>query len=158
MALNLQPGRHRHTYELMAAVWRLSTVVVMQFKHSFGIQRPADRSPLVQPVLLTPGHGAYPAGHATQGAIVVEVLKKMLPLGAPNADDRADQLDRLAARIAENRVVAGLHFTADNAAGKDLGKWLGEYFCARCDIPGGTSPTDYTALQWLWERAQGEWS
>lgn len=57
-SLNLQPGRHRYTFELLAAVWRFSTVVVMQFKHAFGIRRPADRSPLIQPVLLTPGHGS----------------------------------------------------------------------------------------------------
>ena len=66
MVLNLQPGRHRHTFELMSTVFRLSSTVVMQFKHHLRVRRPADRSPLVQPVLAVPGHASYPAGHATQ--------------------------------------------------------------------------------------------
>jgi hypothetical protein len=155
MVLNLRPGRHRYTYELMSAVWQFSTVAVMQFKDSFGTKRPADRSPLVQPVLLTPGHGAYPAGHATQNFFVVHVLKKLLKVAA--GDDLATQLTRLAQRIADNRVVAGLHFPDDNAAGKTLGNALGAYFCAKCDAQG-VQPADYSALQWLWEQASGEWS
>jgi membrane-associated phospholipid phosphatase len=161
--LNLQPGRHRFTYELLAAVWRLSTLVVMQFKHRFGIQRPADRSPLVQPVLLTPGHGAYPAGHATQAHFAAEVLKQLLGIAGAQ-DDRVEQLDRLAARIAENRVVAGLHFKEDIDAGRTLGEALAGYFCDRCELPAATqntpapAPGDETAVQWLWQRAKEEWA
>ena len=35
MVLNLQPGRHRFTYELMRAALNLSGIAVMQFKHHF---------------------------------------------------------------------------------------------------------------------------
>src|SRR3546814_18772370 len=43
-----------------------------------------------------------------------------------------EQLMRLAARIAINRTVAGLHFPVDSAAGALLGLTLGRYLAARC--------------------------
>jgi hypothetical protein len=46
------------------------------------------------------------------------------------ASDRPwrEQFLRLAARIAVNRVIAGVHFPIDNAAGMVLGVQLGRYF------------------------------
>jgi hypothetical protein len=46
------------------------------------------------------------------------------------------QLMRLAARIAINRTVAGVHFPIDSAAGAMLGMTLGHYFVSRCDGSG----------------------
>lgn len=148
MVLNLQPGRHRATYELMSAVFRLSTIIVMQFKHHFRIRRPADRSSLIQPVLLTPGHGSYPAGHATQCHFMAAVLKKLT--NATASSEVADQLDKLATRIAENRVVAGLHYPEDNDVGELLGKQLAEHFIFRATDAG-------SAVEWVWGKAKAEW-
>jgi hypothetical protein len=176
--MNLQAGRHRYTYELMSAVFRLSSTVVMQFKNHLRVRRPADRSPLIQPVLPTPGHGSYPAGHSTQCHFVAAVLKTLLSEAAdrkrkptlddvlagpckytrklsevsPALGDVSRQLDVLADRIAYNRVVAGLHYVEDNRGGVTLGTALAAYFLQR--VRDGR----HAALAWLWERALDEWA
>ena len=58
-------------------------------------------------------------------------------------------LGELAGRIAENRVVAGLHFSDDNTQGKELGEKLADYFIDR-------SVAQRSALRWLWRKAAGE--
>jgi hypothetical protein len=159
MILNLQPGRHRFTYEMMYAAMHLSGVAVMQFKHHFRVRRPADRSPLVQPVVLTPAHGSFPAGHATQCYFLATILKDLVGnrLGGDNlhpGGDVPDQLDKLAARVGENRVIAGVHYEEDITAGAQLGKDLGAYFLKKAKPVVGAQPQ--TALQWLWKKADGE--
>jgi len=50
----------------------------------------------------------------------------------PYWDSTAQQLDALADRITQNRVIAGVHFPVDGEAGKALAVWLAEYFLASC--------------------------
>jgi len=154
MVLNLQPGRHRFTYELMQAALGLSGPVVMQFKHFFGTRRPADHSPLIQPMILTPGHGSYPMGHATQSYILATVLQDPALATMERGAETGTQLDALAYRISENRVVAGVHYMDDLTAGQVLGTALGEYFLRKASANTG-NPT--TPLEWLWEQAIAEW-
>jgi hypothetical protein len=62
--------------------------------------------------------------------MTARVLQSLLAAG-PASEMRA-QLQRLAARIAINRTVAGVHFPIDSAAGRLLGHTLGSYFVHRC--------------------------
>jgi hypothetical protein len=116
--------------ELVDLAVQLVVAVEMRFKHDFACWRPADLSAQVQPMITTPEHGAFPAGHAAQAYAVAIVLEKLL--GLASQDKRAVQLQRIAARISINRVVAGVHFPVDLSAGRVLGLALGEYFLARC--------------------------
>ena len=87
-------------------------------------------------MIETPGHGSWPSGHATEAfavAVLLEALMNAAP-GAgspPNGSLNHEQLQRLAARIATNRVVAGVHYPVDSACGRLLGTALAEFLVAR---------------------------
>ncbi len=148
MVLNLQPWRYRYTLELFATVFRLSTLITMQFKHHFRVLRAGDRSVLVQPVLLNPGHWSYPAGHASQCYFASAILTNLTV--AKLGPDVTNQLDKLAQRIGENRVVAGVHYPEDI----DKGKALGQSLAAMLEYRAKAEPS---ALNWLFRQARSEW-
>jgi hypothetical protein len=130
----LSPERTRRTMELINMVLQLCVYVEMRFKQAMGCFRPIEFNAQVQPMITTPGHGTFPMGHASQAYAVAYVLKQLLNLDPyPLVKD---QLDRQAARIATNRIIAGMHFPVDAMAGLMLGIALGEYFVGRC-LGGG---------------------
>ena len=128
--VNLHPARKKKTLELLDVALRFATVVEMRIKHALNCPRPVDYSPQIQPMILTPSHGSLPSGHSTEAHIVAHILAALLPAGANPLWQT--QLAKLAERIATNRVIAGVHFPVDSAAGRVLGVTLGEYLLARC--------------------------
>ena len=130
----MHPDRTRRTFELINMVLQFCVYVEMRFKHALACWRPVEYNAQVQPMITTPGHGTFPRGHATQAYAVAYVLKALLNLKPSTWTHKIviDQLDRQAARIATNRVIAGVHFPVDSMAGRMLGVALGEYFVGRC--------------------------
>ena len=140
----------------------------MQFKHAWGVRRPTDRSSLIQPVILTPNHGSYPAGHSTQCWFVAEVLKELIKyrktagvitgVTVAHQPEIDNQLEALADRIGVNRIVAGVHYKDDIDEGKELGKRLAKYFIAKSTgkNTAGGAVTAGPALDWLWRKAMNE--
>src|SRR5260370_1682707 len=134
----MHPDRTRRTFELVNSLLQFCVYVEMRFKHALACYRPVEYNAQVQPMLTTPGHGSFPMGHATQAYAVAHVLKELLNLDPnplappPKYQTVIQQLERQAARIATNRVVAGVHFPVDSMAGRMLGVALGEYFVGRC--------------------------
>ena len=187
--LPLSPRRTPRTLELMAASVMFAAFVVQQAKVRFNLPRPVALSPRIQPIIETPGFSTYPSGHATQAALVSGLLWQ---LAGPSlaSDWRASvkgMLDDLAARIGQNREVAGVHFPADTEAGRKLavgGPAVGESVGGKGDAPGasllgmllhaaGVAPFDPAAaapraaaapasvdqpLAWLWRQAAAEWA
>jgi hypothetical protein len=127
----MHPTRTKRTFELINIVLQFCVYVEMRFKHALACWRPVECNAQVQPMITTPGHGSFPSGHATQAFAVAHVLKSLLKLKPAHAAI-IEQLDRQAARIATNRVVAGVHFPVDSMAGRMLGVALAEYFVGRC--------------------------
>ena len=130
----MHPDRTRRTFELINLVLQFCVYVEMRVKHSLACWRPVEHNAQVQPMITTPGHGSFPSGHATQVFAVAHVLKSLLKLN-PTKPAHAliiEQVERQAARIATNRVIAGVHFPVDSMAGRMLGVALGEYFVGRC--------------------------
>ncbi len=126
-------------------------------KHFCSTPRPFDLTPQVQPVIETPGHSAYPSGHATESFALATLIAalRLSGRGAPDkalvdtlmqhltpAAEAAPALDetvllfRLAQRIADNRTVAGVHYPVDSAHGALLGLASALGFVAHC-LGGG---------------------
>lgn len=121
-AAGLVPGTAPHLAELMQTAWGWAELAVMALKHHMQVLRPFQRNSLILPVIETPGHGSLPSGHATMAAMTAQLFIDVLDL-KPDSP-RALALNRLARRIAFNRVVAGVHFQVDSVVGYTLGKHL----------------------------------
>ncbi|WOP15809.1 phosphatase PAP2 family protein [Ottowia sp. SB7-C50] len=130
--LGITPRQHPNTLLLMAVVQSLAVHVVARMKHLANAPRPVQLSAQVQPMLATPMHAAWPGGHATESFAAAALLGALIKAARPELDAAPlqQQLNRLATRIATNRVVAGLHYPLDTAAGWALGTSLGDYVVA----------------------------
>jgi membrane-associated phospholipid phosphatase len=128
-AVNLQPGRHRRSIELIGHALTFTAAVYHRVKHEMACIRPADRSPLIQPLLPTPEHGTLPSGHATESFMMATLLPALVRQKPDSMLGR--YLSRLADQIAHNRVIAGLHFPVDSQAGRALGTALARYLVQR---------------------------
>jgi membrane-associated phospholipid phosphatase len=136
----LHPDRTPHTLELLAAALRLALFVHLRLKQGLACRRPLEYSPQIQPMVMTPAHGSLPSGHATEAFVAALVLWNVIRASGRlgyNTPDWRTQLLRLAARIAINRTIAGVHFPVDSAAGAVLGLTLGQYFVNRCSGAAG---------------------
>jgi hypothetical protein len=125
----LDLGSAPRTSELFAVANDWALHLLMQLKHGTAARRPVQASTLVMPVIATPGHGSLPSGHATMSALTSELLHLLLYRSVA-WPPRSDELDRLARRIAFNRVVAGVHFPFDSAVGYRLGTQLARLLAA----------------------------
>jgi membrane-associated phospholipid phosphatase len=141
----LTPDRNKYTYEVLGIGLRFAMMQVMRFKHLLECPRPIDLSPRIQPMILTPGYSTFPSGHSTEAHFVAELLTALFSDAArPNVKEPAGglqrslqaQLNRLAYRVAENRVVAGLHYPLDSLAGQMLGVMLARYVAWACNALG----------------------
>lgn len=85
--------------------------------------RPPLQDPDIHPVLKVPASASYPSLHAARGILWALILAKIAP----------DLQDRILARgrqIGRDRVIGGVHFPTDVAAGQMLGRALAERFLA----------------------------
>lgn len=130
-----------YSAELLVVAGAFASHVVQAAKYRMPVPRPEEYSARIQPPIEAPAFFAYPSGHATGAFSAARLLDTLLSPGS-GADlplrDPAEQLDetraqlyRQAERIATNRVVAGIHYPVDSAAGCALGLSLAEYLVAR---------------------------
>jgi hypothetical protein len=138
--VNISDSYAPYTAELLNVALRLASSVVQWMKFSLVCPRPWDFSPRVQPMIESPGFYAYPSGHGTQAYMVAQLLIHLTNRATltpnvgslPAFEEMKVQLWRQAERIATNRVVAGVHFPVDSAAGCALGRSLADYLAHRC--------------------------
>lgn len=153
----LRPDRMRWTMELLGTIYRATLAIEMQFKAAMACRRPIEYSAQIQPLIETPGHSAYPSGHAMESHVFAFVLACLVKYreehgaGGPPAEQVIEQLERLAARITINRTVAGVHFPVDSEAGARLGMTLARYFVTRAKLGGTASLPDDLKGEFLGE-------
>lgn len=111
--LMIEPAHCPATYLLIRVARKLGELLVMCLKGHFRCPRPSQLCPALVPMIDPPVTPAFPAGHALQSQLISLCLDAAWP-------DRADPrfVFELAQRVADNRVIAGLHFPRDNDAGR----------------------------------------
>jgi acid phosphatase (class A) len=100
-------------YGLIEDAAKQTAEVIGAAKDKWQRPRPFRAHPEVHPVYQADGL-SYPSGHATAAYTLAVLLGEIFP-------DRKDALLQRAAEIAENRVIGGVHYPSDIAAGKQLG-------------------------------------
>lgn len=152
----LHPSRTPRTIEFIEAAHRLCVMVQFRIKHAFACPRPIRYSTAIQPVIQTPTHGSLPSGHATEAFMFATLLREMFHDafdGMVDASDDTDPfcetIDDIAARIAVNRTVAGVHFPLDSAAGSVLGRRVAQYVMRRAGVaPKVKSLAEFNPADW----------
>jgi membrane-associated phospholipid phosphatase len=105
------------TVYLCTAALRIASFQVMHYKYSYNRARPSRLSPRLMPPIEPPGHASFPSGHATQARLIALCLEAVMPAAIVPAAAEQGPLRQMAARIARNREVLGLHYPTDSAAG-----------------------------------------
>jgi hypothetical protein len=131
---NLTP----RTIDLLSVLLPLVSTITQRFKHILACPRPIEYSRMVQPMIPTPGHAAFPSAHSVEAYFVAHILARLRGGVESHPNSRLQQAFKLARRIADNRVVAGVHFPVDNAAGYVVASSLADFVHARA--MGGAGP------------------
>jgi hypothetical protein len=79
--------------------------------------RPPLQNHDIHPLFTLPTSPSYPSGHATRGALWSVILAKLAP-------DLSQPILTRGIQIGADRVIAGVHFPTDVAAGQKLGRTL----------------------------------
>jgi hypothetical protein len=142
------------THALVQIASKIGQFQVMQYKMRFNRPRPSQYSPALLPPIDVPGHASYPSGHATESMLIALCLEQVMPpavsrptmlVGGPAPDNPPppfpgkSPLQQMAARIARNREVLGLHFPSDSKAGRLLAQ---ESFTILMQCPSIGDPTN----------------
>lgn len=107
------PTSRPATWDMIAAANTVAHMVAMHFKRIYARPRPVQVYPALLPLMLTPPHPSYPNAHALESGVIAECLGRAVPF-------LLKPLKIVAARVGENREVAGLHFPSDTAASASL--------------------------------------
>jgi acid phosphatase (class A) len=110
--LMIDPSSTPAAYALVRVARRLGEIVVMCLKDHFREPRPSQVCPAIVPMVDPPITPAFPAGHALQSHLISRLIE-----AADRPFVQRDMLYALSGRIAENRVIAGLHYPLDLEGG-----------------------------------------
>jgi len=135
----LPPASHR-IYTYMTMAMHDATIATWESKYFYKRPRPREVDTSLTPVVPTPNSPSYPSEHAAAAGAAAAVLAYFLP-------GEAGSLQAMAEEEAQSRVMAGLQFPSDAAAGLALGRRVAERVIEAAKADGshaqwtGTIPT-----------------
>jgi acid phosphatase (class A) len=111
------------TAKLFREVTRETTQVVDVPKKKWSRVRPPLADPRIHPCVALEHTGSFPSGHATRGIVWATLVAEIF------ADERQKLMDR-GRLIGQDRVIGGMHYPSDVAAGQKLGAAIARKFLA----------------------------
>jgi undecaprenyl-diphosphatase len=118
LLLALGGGPHRHALAAGAAAAGVASTLLVVLKRRIRRRRPCELAPHPLFHVQPPDRFSFPSGHTMNAFAIATVLALRYPPLAP-------VLSVLAACIGVSRVLLGLHFASDVAAGALLGLAIG---------------------------------
>ena len=121
--------------------------IIFALKKQHDRVRPSALDPTLTPCIEIPGHATYPSGHATQAYLFAYLYSEVDPANTENYFRRASE-------IAIRREEAGIHFSSDTEAGRELARqihralsdqatYLEELTSARMEFYHGELPEEF---------------
>ncbi|MFN8994852.1 MAG: hypothetical protein ACK5X3_14490 [Pseudomonadota bacterium] len=112
--LGAHQSRRPATAALVYLGLAMGTVIGMHWKRHFKAPRPAQIYPALTPIIPTPRHPSYPSNHSFQSHLIADMLAAILPKKNKVPHGIVAPAKAFAHRIARNREIAGVHFSADS--------------------------------------------
>lgn len=116
-------AKYKQTAKLLNATYHDMAAAVFHFKKKYNRVRPSVLAQKLEvnlnTAIVSPGHPAYPSGHATGTYTIAYILQELDPANAKQYLEDAK-------RIAENREIAGLHYPSDTEAGRLLARQIAD--------------------------------
>jgi membrane-associated phospholipid phosphatase len=112
------PNAYRVLALMNAAIYD-ATIAAWDAKYTYTRPRPAETDAELSTAIPTPHSPSYPDEHAVTAGAAATVLAYLFP-------DEAERFSALATEAADSRVMAGVAYPSDIAAGLDLGEGVGK--------------------------------
>jgi membrane-associated phospholipid phosphatase len=110
-----------------------ATIATWDSKYAYNRPRPTEADTTLASVLANPLSPSYPAEHAAVGTAAADVLAFFFP-------DDADVLAQQAVEAGQSRVLAGVQYPSDIAAGANLGHQVAALVIERAQHDGSEIP------------------
>ena len=102
------------TAKLFTEITGETTAISTVAKNRWGRVRPPLAEPRIQPCVPLEKSGSYPSGHAARGIVWATILSEVFP-------EKREAIMSRGKLIGQDRVIAGMHYPSDVAAGQKLG-------------------------------------
>jgi acid phosphatase (class A) len=116
--LMIDPNRMPAVNLLIRVARRIGEHISMCLKAEFRCPRPSQLCSAIVPMIDPPATPSFPSGHSLQAQLIAQCLLAAAPPMRP-----LHLVTDLAARIGENRIIAGIHYPQDHLVGQQVANW-----------------------------------